>query len=92
VDLREDVALAAYTTLGVGGPARWMAEAATEDEVREAVEFAGSRELPLFVLGGGSNVLVADAGFPGVVLRVALRGVRAASEGPVEAPVETRIL
>ncbi|HVP38733.1 MAG TPA: UDP-N-acetylmuramate dehydrogenase [Candidatus Saccharimonadales bacterium] len=84
MNVRENVALAAYTTLGVGGPARWLAEAATEEEVREALSFAALHELPLLVLGGGSNVLVADSGFPGVVLRVALRGVRTTTEGPVE--------
>jgi UDP-N-acetylmuramate dehydrogenase len=85
MDFRENAPLAPLTTLGVGGPARWLAEATTEDEVRAALEFAASRNAPLFVLGGGSNVLVADEGFPGVVLRVGLRGVRTSSEGPVEA-------
>lgn len=73
--LREHVPLAPLTTLGVGGPARYFAEASDENEVQEAVEFARSRELPLFVLGGGSNVLVADTGFNGLVLKVDLRGV-----------------
>ncbi|MFZ1136426.1 MAG: UDP-N-acetylmuramate dehydrogenase [Candidatus Korobacteraceae bacterium] len=73
--LREQVPLAPLTTLGVGGPARYFAEARAENEVREAVEFARSRNLPLFVLGGGSNVLVADAGFKGLVLKVDLHGI-----------------
>ena len=70
--IRENVPLAPLTTLGVGGPARYFVEAATEAEVIEAVEWARSRELPLFVLGGGSNVVVADAGFTGLVLKIAL--------------------
>lgn len=73
--IRENVPLAAMTTLGVGGPARYFIEATTEYEVAEAVEFARLQELPLFVLGGGSNVVVADRGFPGVVLKVSLGGV-----------------
>jgi UDP-N-acetylmuramate dehydrogenase len=73
--IREQVALAPFTTLGVGGPARHFAEAATEADVIEAVEFARSRQLPLFVLGGGSNVVIADAGFAGLVLRVAVAGL-----------------
>lgn len=73
--IREHVPLAPLTTLGVGGPARYFAEAATVNDVRAALEFAQTRALPLFVLGGGSNVVVADAGFPGVVLKVALRGI-----------------
>ena len=70
--IRENVPLAPLTTLGVGGPARYFGEARAESEVVEAVEFARSRKLPLFVLGGGSNVVVADAGFAGLVLKIAL--------------------
>lgn len=73
--LREQVPLAGYTTFGIGGPARWFAEATEEGSILEAVRFARERELPLFVLGGGSNVLVSDEGFPGVVLHLALKGV-----------------
>jgi UDP-N-acetylmuramate dehydrogenase len=70
------------TTLQVGGRARYFAEAATPDDVRQAVDWARSRTLPLFVLGGGSNLVVADAGFPGLVLRIAIGGVeRRAEEG-----------
>ena len=71
----EQVLLAPYTTFGIGGPARWFVEASTEDEVLEAVRFAQERNAPLFVLGGGSNLLVSDAGFPGVVLRISLKGI-----------------
>ena len=73
----EDVSLAQYTTLGVGGAARWFVETRTEDEIVEAVGFARRRGVPLFVLGDGSNLLVSDAGFVGVVVRVAAAdGVR----------------
>jgi UDP-N-acetylmuramate dehydrogenase len=72
VTIRENVPLAPYTTLGVGGPARWFVEAWTEDDVVEAVQFARERGLPLFVLGGGSNLLVSDEGFPGLVLRACI--------------------
>ncbi len=70
--IREHVPLAPLTTLGVGGPARYFVEARSEAEVIEAVEFARARELPLFVLGGGSNLVVADAGFPGLVLKIGI--------------------
>jgi UDP-N-acetylmuramate dehydrogenase len=72
--LEENKALAPYTTLGIGGPARWYAEATTEEDVAEAVAWARERGVELFVLGGGSNLLVADAGFDGLVLRIGLRG------------------
>lgn len=73
--LRENVPLAPLTTLGVGGPARYFVDAATVADLRDAVEFTHERELPLFVLGGGSNLVVADSGFPGLVLKVGLRGI-----------------
>jgi len=73
--IREQVPLAPLTTLGVGGPARYFVEAQSEDEVVEGVEFARSRQLPMFVLGGGSNLLVADAGIPGLVLKIGITGV-----------------
>ena len=72
--IREHVALGPFTTLGVGGPARYFAEARSEAEAIEAVALARSRQLLLFVLGGGSNVVVADRGFPGLVLKVAISG------------------
>jgi UDP-N-acetylmuramate dehydrogenase len=79
--IQEHVALAPYTTLQVGGAARFFVEAETEAEVVEAVGFARERGLPLFVLGGGSNLLVSDAGFDGVVLHIAVRGIREHREG-----------
>jgi UDP-N-acetylmuramate dehydrogenase len=75
VTILENVDLADWTTLGVGGPARWFCEVETEADVVEAVEFAKERELPLFVLGGGSNLLVADAGFDGLAMRIAVPGL-----------------
>ena len=75
--------MAALTTLGVGGRARLYGEATTEEEVREIVEYAKLRNLPLFVLGGGSNVLISDAGWPGIVLRIHIEGITASSDGEV---------
>jgi UDP-N-acetylmuramate dehydrogenase len=73
--LQENVPLAPLTTLRIGGPARYFVEAQTPGEVQEAVAFAQSRSLPLFVLGGGSNLVVSDAGWPGMVLKVAIPGI-----------------
>jgi UDP-N-acetylmuramate dehydrogenase len=73
--LLENIALAPLTTIRIGGPARYFVEASTVGDVQEAVTFARSRDLPLFVLGGGSNLLVADAGWPGLVLKVAIQGL-----------------
>jgi UDP-N-acetylmuramate dehydrogenase len=74
VKIQENVPLAQYTTLGVGGPARWFIHVTRESELLEAVQFARQRNLPLFVLGGGSNLLVSDVGFPGLVIQVEIVG------------------
>ncbi len=73
--IQENVPLAPLTTLQVGGAARYFGELRREDEVREAAQFAKTRDLPLFVLGGGSNLVVADSGWPGLVLRIAIGGI-----------------
>jgi UDP-N-acetylmuramate dehydrogenase len=75
VDLQENVPLAPLTTIGVGGPARWFLAATSAEEVAAGVSWARAKGLPLFVLGGGSNLLIADSGWPGLVLRIAMRGI-----------------
>ena len=87
MNLRENVRLAPYTTLQLGGPARYFVECASESEVRAALAHARERGLAVFVLGGGSNVVFGDAGFPGVVLRVAIGGIAfGEGDGPGGAP------
>lgn len=79
--IEENLPLARFTTFGVGGPARFFTEAHTETGLREAIDFARSRNLPLFVLGGGSNLLVSDHGFDGIVVRIAIRGIDESDAG-----------
>jgi UDP-N-acetylmuramate dehydrogenase len=74
LDIREDVPLAPFTTFGIGGPARYFAEATTPVHVQQAHTWAAERSLPLFVLGGGSNLLVRDSGFSGLVLHMRING------------------
>ena len=71
----ENVRLAEHCTLGVGGPARFFVEAREEAAVLEALEWARARRLPIRVLGGGSNLVVADEGIDGLVVKIALRGL-----------------
>jgi UDP-N-acetylmuramate dehydrogenase len=73
--MEENKPLAPFTTFGIGGPARWFVEAASEDDIVEATGWAYERGVALFVLGGGSNLLVSDTGFDGLVLHVGLRGI-----------------
>jgi UDP-N-acetylmuramate dehydrogenase len=89
--VREQVALAGYTTLRLGGPARRLVEAATETEIVAGVRAADERGEPLLVLGGGSNLVVADEGFPGTVVRVATGGVSHRTAGPGAGPVELTV-
>jgi UDP-N-acetylmuramate dehydrogenase len=81
LQIREEIPLAPLTTFGIGGPARYFAEARSEDEIGEAVFWAREHGVPLFVLGGGSNLLVRDAGFAGLVLKIAVMGVEACGGG-----------
>jgi UDP-N-acetylmuramate dehydrogenase len=71
----EHVPLAPHCTLGIGGPARYLVEALDEATAAEAVRWATARGLPVRVLGGGSNLVIADDGVDGLVLKIALRGV-----------------
>jgi len=75
LDIREQFPLAPLSTLGVGGPARYYTRVTSEDQVREAVAWSRARAQPLFVLGGGSNIVLSDDGYPGLVLHLATRGI-----------------
>ena len=75
MQLLENIPLAPLTTFRIGGPARYFVEPGNISEAQEAIAFAHSRDLPLFVLGGGSNLVVADSGWSGLVLKVALQGI-----------------
>jgi len=75
VTVRHDEPLAPLTTLGLGGPARHLVEATSDDEVVDAVARADTDGEPLLLLGGGSNVVLPDEGFPGTVVLLRTRGV-----------------
>ena len=81
MNICENISLAPFTTFGIGGPARWFADATTEDGVVEAVAWAQEHGTSLFILGGGSNLLVSDSGFNGLVLHIVLRGISAEDDG-----------
>jgi UDP-N-acetylmuramate dehydrogenase len=78
--LQRNVPLAPFTTLGIGGPAKFFIRAETVDEIRDALTWTAAQNEPLFILGGGSNVLIADEGFDGVVLQIDLRGITVRDE------------
>ena len=79
--IRRDVPFADLTTLRVGGPARCLVDATSTQEIVDAVLDADDRREPLLILGGGSNLVVDDTGFPGTVVRIATRGLAAHRHG-----------
>jgi UDP-N-acetylmuramate dehydrogenase len=81
IELQTDVALADWCTLNVGGAAQWFVQARSEDAILDALAWADARRAPVLVLGGGSNIVIADSGFSGVVVQVGIRGVRAHQQG-----------
>jgi UDP-N-acetylmuramate dehydrogenase len=79
--VEENYPLASLTTFNLGGPARYYVSVRTEAGFLEALNFAKSRDIPIFILGGGSNILVSDRGFDGLVIRNGIRGVTNRTDG-----------
>jgi UDP-N-acetylmuramate dehydrogenase len=77
IEIQENVPLAPLTTLGVGGNARYFVRATSIPMVEQAVRFAQANEISIFVLGGGSNLVVSDRGWNGLVLLVGIEGLQA---------------
>ena len=75
MDIDEQVSLAPLTTLGIGGPARYLVRCRQIEQIFGALEWAATESIPVHVLGGGSNTLFSDAGLDGLVLRIELAGV-----------------
>jgi UDP-N-acetylmuramate dehydrogenase len=75
LEYKKNVSLAPLNTLGVGGDAEFFVTVTSDEEVREAVSFAKQQSLPITVLGGGSNILVADEGVQGLVIHMTSLGI-----------------
>ncbi len=78
--IKNDVRLKELTTFGIGGNARYFAEVAALDDLRDALAFAAEERLELLILGGGSNMLVSDRGFAGLTLKIGLKGFEVIAE------------
>ena len=70
--LQKNIQLKDYTTFKIGGPAQFFVEANSIDDVKEALDYAKNNNLKILILGGGSNLLIADYGFAGLVLKLNL--------------------
>ncbi len=78
--LRQNVPLGPLTTIGIGGPAEWFLHARSVEELRNGLNWSRDQNLPLLLLGGGSNLVIDDHGFPGLVIHLDLRGRNAREE------------
>jgi UDP-N-acetylmuramate dehydrogenase len=85
VEIERDVPLAALTTLGLGGPARWFVRASTIDQLKAAVTWGRENGVGTAIVAGGSNLVVGDGGYDGLVVHLGLRGVSFSADGRVEA-------
>ncbi len=81
MEIRENIVLAPYTTLGVGGPARYFVSVTSQDDLVRATEFAKKNNLPIHLFGKSSNTLIGDNGFPGLVMQVHIREFDSVLEG-----------
>lgn len=70
LDIQKNISIAPYTTFKIGGPAKYFIEVKSEGELLEAINYAKENDLKTFILGGGSNILVNDKGFDGLMIRV----------------------
>jgi UDP-N-acetylmuramate dehydrogenase len=70
LDIRKDVAIGSLTTMGCGGDASWFVEITRREDLQQALTWASEQKLPVHVLGRGSNTLVSDEGFDGLVLQL----------------------
>jgi len=75
IHISEQVPLTEYTTMRVGGKARYFALVKNIDEIRQAVDFANERKLNVLILGGGSNMIISDDGFDGLVIKMEILGI-----------------
>jgi len=80
MEIQENIALAPHTTFKIGGPARYFCIVNDQFEALTAYEFAKKHALNVFVLGGGSNILVSDQGFGGLVIKVVNKGIEVLSQ------------
>ena len=82
MDIHTNIPLKNYTTMKLGGNARFMTEVRTPEEVQEVCRNASAQNLPVFILGGGSNVIVRDEGYNGIVVRNRIPGFEVIADEP----------
>jgi UDP-N-acetylmuramate dehydrogenase len=81
--IQENVSLKEFTTFKIGGPARFFCIVTNEDELIEAIGFSKKNKIEFFILGGGSNLLISDAGFQGLVIKMEMKGISYKEDGDI---------
>src|SRR3989344_3042664 len=76
LEIKQNEPLSKHTTFAIGGPAKYFAAVKNKKEVLEAIGFAESKKLPFFILGGGSNILINDGGYDGLIIKIQIGGVK----------------
>ena len=82
MDVHTDIPLSKYLTMHLGGPARFMTDVHTVADVAPVCQYAAEKNIPIFILGGGSNVLARDEGYGGLVVRNRIPGFEILSDNP----------
>lgn len=79
--IEKDISLKEFTTFKIGGRAQFFCYVKNEADLVEAVDFAKAQKIPLFILGGGSNILISDKGFDGLVIKIEMKGIEFIENG-----------
>lgn len=82
LNIKQNVPLALFTTFQIGGPAKYFCRVESIENLKEAIAWTKKENIPYLIIGGGSNLLISDEGFPGLVIKNELTGINLASRGP----------
>lgn len=88
MELHENIPLKNYTTMRLGGNARYMVDVRSSDDITAVVAVAAEKQLPLFVMGGGSNTIARDEGFAGIVMRNKIMGIEVVADDPSQTSLQ----
>ncbi len=88
MDVHTNIPLKNYVTMRIGGNARFMTDIHSAEEIAEIIARASSQNLPIYVLGGGSNTIVHDEGFDGLVLRNRIPGFEVVADSPTDTTIK----
>ena len=84
--LQKNISLKKYTTFRIGGKAKYFFKAETKEDLIEAINLAKKKKLPFFILGGGSNILVADEGYNGLVIKLQITNSKSQTDSKLQIP------